>query len=221
MNRDEFRRCDQRRLRPLTGVVLLALCSCSPTDPPNMEESASVTVNGVRFSAAMEKTWLFDLRHWPAELPPGKAPHEECVAVQLRIHNDTDRPLYFSTFDTYGLVLDGPDGRRVYGEGGRDWTTYTPPVYIWSKSSSTIRCSTFLIRRKSENRLIYRDDTGMSLSYGPLAAGMYRASIAYSNGDGKTKFGAPASDARTEIQGTKVWSGLAETPPIAIEVTQR
>jgi hypothetical protein len=44
------------------------------------------------------------------------------VKVQLRITNETDKPLRFGRFDTIFPRMNGPDGKPLHPDGGRNVT---------------------------------------------------------------------------------------------------
>src|ERR1035437_823809 len=104
------------------GLVLMlcAIPAFAGSQYTRMVESKPVVENGLEFVASVDDEWVC------YNPPLGRDP----IQVQLFIRNVTDKPLIFSTFDTFGIEIKEQSGKYIHVGGGRAGTLRTKSVII-------------------------------------------------------------------------------------------
>ena len=184
------------------AFILCVIPAFAGSHYTRMTESKPFVGNGLEFVAAAEDEWVC------FNPPSGGDP----IQVQLFIRNVTDKPLLFSTFDTFRIALKDQSGKDIQIGGERDITLRTKSVII---DPGTRYC----LSRKAElvwnqdgktRSFIYKDGTGHVATFGPLTAGNYTLSF-YCRDEEKT---APKNnDAKFSR-----WTGNVETKEVTFRI---
>ena len=200
------------------ALMLCAIPAIAGSQYTRMVESKPVVTNGLEFIAAVEDEWV------------GYKPNygQASIQVQLFIHNVTDKPLLFPTFDTFGIIIKDGSGKDIGTGWGRDGTLATKSVIIDPGAR-------YCLSRRAELKwnadgksrtFIYYDGTGSESTYGPLTAGRYTLSF-WCESSGKSvqeelerwrrkhSEKAPLRNAHPQIAN---WIGKAVTKEVAFKI---
>jgi hypothetical protein len=167
-----------------------------------LRESKPVTADRVGFTAAAQRYWVLGKLDW--------AP----IEMQLRIMNLGEDDLILPTFDTFGIVLEAANGKKLAPRGGRDLTMITRPILV-------PRGASFSLARKAELRLnpetkqrelAYFDGTGRVAIFGPLDAGSYKLAFGYR---------VAGQQLRTKAGDSRTWVGSVITDNVIVDVLDR
>jgi hypothetical protein len=186
------------------GLVLMlcAIPAFAGSQYTRMIESKPVVENGLEFVAAVDDEWVC------YNPPLGRDP----IQVQLFIRNVTDKPLLFSTFDTFGIEIKEQSGKYIHAGGGRNGTLRTKSVIIDPGARYCLfRKAELVWNADGKSRtFIYYDGTGTVATYGPLAAGSYALSF-YCRNEEKTH---PKNDDANFSR----WTGNTKTKEVTFKI---
>ena len=148
------------------------------------------------------------------------------IQVQLFIHNVTDKPLLFSTFDTFGIIIKDGSGKDIVARGGRDGTRVTKSVIIdpGARYCLSRRAELNWSADGKSSTFIYYDGTGSEATYGPLTAGRYTLSFWCESSEESVRaehwLGEHSEKDPLRNEDLKIarWSGKAVTKEVAFKI---
>lgn len=158
-------------LRSASLALMLSVIPAIAESPfTRMVESKPVATNGLEFVAAVEDEWFC-----PNPLPYGQSP----IHAQLFMHNLTNKPLLFSTYDTFGIRIKDASGNVVAEGTNRDGTRMTKSVVIGPGGKYCLSRNAKLGWNTDgkSHTFAYYDETGGETTARSLSAGSYTLSF--------------------------------------------
>lgn len=210
-NKIAFRDCRAIRIAVFTAQVktllipLLLLSGALHAEPRShiLEpvESAPKEIDGLEFSVVTQAEWKTT-----------KSTLGDEITVQLRIKNKGTKPLVFATFDSFSMVLTGPDGKDIPMAGARDATRITPNLLLQPGREICYPLNarvSFDKKNPGGAALELQDGTG-TVWFGSLKAGVYslKAAVAPSPFDFSKETNIPAP----------LWAGKGTSEPVTFKV---
>jgi hypothetical protein len=144
------------------------------------------------------------------------------VKLQLRITNQTDRPLRFSRFDTIFPRMNGPDEKPLHPDGGRRETL---PAHesdfplVRPGKSTTFSIDAELFRQNGKLRFGGSDGFGGVWGFSEgFTTGRYQVSVHYENHQDKAEVSEKI--AQGDRVRTGFWTGAVDTPFINVSIVE-
>jgi hypothetical protein len=172
--------------------------------PTTIFNSKPLRKNGASFVIVTERRWV----------PVAHADKSVLLDAQLHLTNNSDRDMFFPTFDSFGLSVATVSGTQIWPDGGRDATRLTRPVIIAPGTTFCLHPRAELHWRTDTRSaaLLFYDGTGALHSYEPLRPGPYKVAFWYSPRDARA--------ARVAVQSAHRWSGTVATHDLRIDLSQ-
>jgi hypothetical protein len=207
----------------LAIVVLIPLCTSyeylragetsSQTEKRSPAES-KVTNGGALFELLVpDRAWT---------IPDNKEGARTSVKLQLRITNQTDKPLRFSRFDTISPRMNGPDDKPLHPDGGRHETLPAHesdfPLVAPGKTT-TFAIDADLFRQNGKLRFGGSDGFGGVWGFSEeFTTGRYQVSVHYENHEDKAEVSEKV--AQGDRVRTGLWTGAVDTPFINVSIVE-
>lgn len=197
----------------LSPCALVAANGEAPASEKRSPAESKLSSGGALFEMLVpDRAWT---------IPENKDGARTSVKLELRITNQTDKPLRFSRFDTISMRMKGADDKPLRMDGGRNETLPAHesdfPLVAPGKST-TFAIDAQLLRQNDRLRFGGGDGFGGIWWFADIKPGAYQISIHYENHEDKAEVSEKVAEGDRTRRG--FWTGSVDLPFVNVSVVE-